>query len=69
MGLRQSGTIKMWKDDKGYGFIRPDGGGQDVYAHISGFGGAPRDPVKGDKVEYTLTMEDRGPRAEEISFA
>lgn len=32
---REFGSIKMWKADKGYGFAIPDGGGEDVFIHIT----------------------------------
>jgi cold shock CspA family protein len=38
--MRKHGTLTRWNDDRGFGFIKPSGDAQDVFAHISAF---PRD--------------------------
>ena len=64
---RQTGIVEFFKDDKGYGFIRPDGGGKDVFVHHSviqmdGFKSLKR----GDRVEFEITEDPKGPRASDV---
>lgn len=51
-----TGTVKFFAQDKGFGFITPDEGGQDVFVHISavGFGEALKD---GQKVRYEVGQD------------
>lgn len=58
--MAYQGRVSSWKDDKGFGFIRPDGGGDDVFVHASAFVRLDRRPEPGDAVIYNLSMDGRG---------
>mgnify|MGYP000060547563 CR=1 FL=1 len=62
-----TGTVKWFNDAKGFGFIEPDQGGGDVFAHFSaiqmdGF----RTLKQGSKVKYELTVGPKGMLAQGI---
>ncbi|WP_313550126.1 cold shock and DUF1294 domain-containing protein [Pseudomonas sp.] len=64
--MEQRGTLKNWNDEKGFGFIRPEQGGDEVFAHISAVRGDRR-PVAGDEVLYVAGPDGKGRlRAEHI---
>ncbi|SCX80603.1 cold shock and DUF1294 domain-containing protein [Desulfoluna spongiiphila] len=54
------GTIKHWNDEKGYGFITPDNGGNDVFLHIKAFKKRSQRPEIGQVVSYDETLGDKG---------
>jgi CspA family cold shock protein len=63
----ETGTVKWFNDAKGFGFISPDNGGDDLFAHFSeikvdGF----KSLQEGQKVSYTKGMGQKGPQATNI---
>jgi CspA family cold shock protein len=64
---RETGTVERFMDEKGFGFIKPDSGGKDVFVHHSviqmdGFKSLKR----GDRVEFEITDDPKGPRASDV---
>jgi len=63
------GRIKNVNTDKGFGFIRGENG-TEYFFHRSAMQGTKfEDLQRGSEVEFTEAESDRGPRAEEVSFA
>ena len=58
--MRLKGTLVDWKDDRGFGFIEPAGGGSQVFVHISAFEVRARRPMAGDQLTYELTTGKDG---------
>ena len=56
----RKGKLTVWKDDRGFGFIKPSDGGQDVFLHISALKKANRRPQVGDVIQYQLTDDKNG---------
>ncbi|WP_419808628.1 cold-shock protein [Sphingomonas sp.] len=62
--MSQTGTVKFFNADKGYGFIAPDGGGQDAFVHISAVERAGMATLSQDqRVGYELEEDRRGKMA------
>ena len=56
------GTAKRWPEGRGYGFIKPDEGTEDIFVHNSQIQGASY-LREGQRVEFDVERTDRGPRA------
>jgi uncharacterized membrane protein YsdA (DUF1294 family)/cold shock CspA family protein len=58
--MRYQGRITTWKDDKGFGFITPNGGGEPVFVHVSSFSNRQRRPEGNELVTYELKVDGKG---------
>jgi CspA family cold shock protein len=63
----QTGIVKWFNEAKGFGFIKPDHGGEDLFAHFSqieakGF----RTLAENQRVEFEVTQGQKGPQASRI---
>lgn len=55
-----TGTVKWFNTTKGYGFIEPDGGGNDVFVHISAVQAAGMQSLaEGQKINYEIVQDER----------
>ena len=62
-----TGTVKWFNDSKGFGFITPDDGGKDLFAHHSEIQmGGYKSLKEGQKVEFDVTQGAKGPAASKI---
>ncbi len=61
------GTVKWFNPDKGFGFITPDDGGADVFAHFSAINGSGyRNLEENQRVQFEIVQGKKGPQAENI---
>lgn len=67
--MRYQGKITNWKDDQGFGFITPNGGGNQVFVHIKAFSNKKKRPVGNEIVTYKLAADQKGrARAANVAF-
>jgi CspA family cold shock protein len=63
-----TGTEKWFNGEKGFGFIAPDDGGPDVFAHYSAIQSSGyRSLDENQKVQFDVTQGPKGPQAENIT--
>lgn len=66
-GPEEVGTVKFFKDDRGFGFVQPRNGGNDVFLHASALRAAGHSTAsEGDRITY-VAEHRRGRRAREVT--
>lgn len=59
--MAQTGTIKFFNADKGYGFIKPDDGGRDIFVHITAVERAGLTTLaEGQKISFDVEPDKKG---------
>jgi uncharacterized membrane protein YsdA (DUF1294 family)/cold shock CspA family protein len=68
--MRYQGRITGWKDEQGFGFVVPNGGGQQAFVHIKEFARGLKRPLGTEIITYELAYDPMGrPQAQNIAFA
>ena len=59
--MRQQGTVKFFNSEKGYGFIKPDDGGRDVFVHITAVERAGLKALnEGQRIAFDVEPDKKG---------
>ncbi len=66
--MRLQGRLANWNDDKGFGFVQPNGGGERAFVHIKAFKRKSRRPVDGDVIVYQQVAGRKGPEAKNVQL-
>jgi len=68
--MRLAGRITDWNDERGFGFVVPNGGGDRAFVHINAFQRGSRRPITGDLISYEASKDSKGRlNAKTIRFA
>jgi CspA family cold shock protein len=63
----ETGTVKWFNESKGFGFITPDGGGKDLFAHFKEIQGSGfKTLAENQRVEFEVVEGQKGPQAARI---
>jgi cold shock CspA family protein len=54
------GKLVKWLEDKGFGFIKPEDGTNEIFIHISALKGMSRKPIVGDVIHYQISIDESG---------
>jgi len=63
---RQTGTVKRWLPEKGYGFLRRNDGGSDVFVHLRDLNDGIMSLEEGQTVEFSIKNSEKGEMAENV---
>lgn len=65
-----TGTVKWFNTTKGYGFIKPDDGGKDVFVHVTALESSGiKSLAEGQRVNYQVISDRRGQKAVDLTSA
>ena len=65
-----TGTVKWFNTTKGYGFIKPDDGGKDVFVHVTALETSGiKSLAEGQRVNYQVISDRRGQKAVDLTTA
>jgi CspA family cold shock protein len=62
------GTVSWYDEGKGFGFVTPDAGGEDVFVHVTALTEGLTWLAEGDRVTYEVVQGDRGPQARDLQL-
>ena len=64
----QTGVVEFFNSQKGWGFLKPDDGGKDVFVHYSAIQSDEeyKQLIKGQKVSFAIVQGEKGPQADNV---
>jgi CspA family cold shock protein len=62
------GTVSWYDADKGFGFVAPESGGEDVFVHVRALAGGLTELFEGDRVTYDVAVSEKGPQARNVQL-